>query len=92
MNILLAFPGFIITFVIVIYYARKMRRKKLRNNVRFYVKQIQKNLPWLYIQRRNGTLELIACTENFIDFCLNQIDFYDMKVGEIREVFLNLED
>lgn len=92
MNILLAFPGFIITFVIVIYYERKMRRKKLRNNVRFYVKQIQKNLPWLYIQRRNGTLELIACIENFIDFCLNQIDFYDMKVGEIREVFLNLED
>ena len=92
MNILLIFPGFIISFIIVVYYERNMRRTKPRNNVRFYVKQIQKNLAWLYIQRRNGTLELIACTENFIDFGLNQIDFYDMKVGEIREVFLNLED
>ena len=92
MNILLIFPGFIIAFIIFLYYERKMRRTKPMNNVRFYVKAVEDNGPWLFIQKINGTLELIACTENFIDFGLNQIDFYDMKVGEIREVFINLED
>lgn len=97
MNILLVLLVslvFVLAFIVVPYYECKIKNlsKNPKNNVHFYVKQIQKNLPWLYIQRRNGTLELIACTENFIDFGLNQIDFYDMKVGEIREVFLNLED
>lgn len=63
-----------------------------RNKVRFYVKAEEDNIPWLFLQRRNGTLEFIACTENFADFGLNSLDFLDMKKGMIIEVFLNLED
>ena len=37
MNILLIFPGFIIAFIIVLYYERKIRRTEPRNKVHFYV-------------------------------------------------------
>ena len=63
-----------------------------RNNVRFYVKAEEDNRPWLFLQRKTGTLEFIACTEKFADFGLNSLDFLDMKKGMIIEVFLNLED
>ena len=63
-----------------------------RNNVRFYVKAEEDNRPWLFLQRTTGTLEFIACTEQYADFGLNSLDFLDMKKGMIIEVFLNLED
>ena len=63
-----------------------------RNNVRFYVKAKEDNIPGLFLQRKTGTLEFIACTENFADFGLNPLDFLDMKKGMIIEVFLNMED
>ena len=63
-----------------------------RNNVRFYVKAKEDNIPWLFLQRKTGTLEFIACTENFADFGLNPLDFLDMKKDMIIEVFLNMED
>ena len=66
--------------------------KEPRNKVRFYVKAIEDNLPWLFIQKRTGTLQFIAVTDEFADFGLNPLDFYNMKQDEIREVFLNLED
>lgn len=63
-----------------------------RNKVRFYVKADIDNIPWLYIQKKNGDLELVASNNGFKDFGLNPLDFADIKEGEIREVFLNLED
>ena len=63
--------------------------KEPRNKVRFYVKAIEDNLPWLFIQKRTGTLQFIAVTDEFADFGLNPLDFYDMKQDEIREVFVN---
>ena len=66
--------------------------KEPRNKVRFYVKADIDNIPWLYIQKENGDLELVACNNGFKDFGLNPLDFADIKEGEIREVFLNLED
>ena len=65
--------------------------KEPRNKVRFYVKADIDNIPWLYIQKRNGDLELVACDNGFKDFGLNPADFSAMKEGEIREVFINLE-
>ena len=43
MNILLIFPGFIIAFVIVLYYERKIKNLsvKPKNNVHFYVARDQ---------------------------------------------------
>ena len=66
--------------------------KEPRNKVRFYVKADIDNIPWLYIQKKNGDLELVACNNGFKDFGLNPLDFADIKEGEIREVFINLED
>ena len=66
--------------------------KDTRNKVRFFVKAVEDNMPWLYIQKKNGDLELVACDNGFKDFGLNPADFAAMKAGEIREVFINLED
>ena len=63
-----------------------------RNKVRFYVKADIDNIPWLYIQKKNGDLELVASNNGFKDFGLNTDDFADMKEGQLREVFINLEE
>ena len=80
-------------FMLAIYSIEAMgKSKEPRNKVRFYVWAIGDNIPWLYIQKRNGNLELVASNNGFKDFGLNPDDFADMKEGEIREVFINLED
>ena len=66
--------------------------KDTRNKVRFFVEAIGYNIHWLYIQKKNGDLELVASNNGFKDFGLNPLDFADIKEGEIREVFINLED
>ena len=66
--------------------------KEPMNKVHFYVKAIENNMPWLYIQRSTGELDLITYTDNFTNYGLNPEDFDNMKEGEIREVFINLED
>ena len=66
--------------------------KDTRNKVRLFVEAIGYNIHWLYIQKRNGDLELVASNNGFKDFGLNPLDFADIKEGEIREVFINLED
>ena len=68
------------------------KSKEPRNKVRFYVWAIGNNIPWLYIQKKNGDLELVASNNGFKDFGLNPLDFADIKEGEIREVFINMED
>ena len=68
------------------------KAKEPRNKVRFYVKADIDNIPWLYIQKKNGDLELVASNNGFKYFGLNPLDFADIKEGEIREVFTNLED
>ena len=72
--------------------AAMSKMKEPRNKVRFYVKADIDNIPWLYIQKKNGDLELVASNNGFKDFGLNPLDFADIKEGEIREVFINLED
>ena len=62
------------------------------NKVHFYVKAIEDNVPWLYIQRSTGELELITYTNNFTNYGLNPEDFANMKKGEMREVFITLND
>ena len=80
-------------FMLAMYSIAAMgKEKEPRNKVRFYVKADIDNIPWLYIQKKNGDLELVACNNGFKDFGLNPLDFADIKEGEIREVFINLED
>ena len=80
--------GAISMFMMVcIGYAAKQEAPK--NRVRFYVKTIEDNVPWLFIQEKNGKLAAIVIRNGLADFGLNPLDFCNMKQGEIREVFIN---
>ena len=80
--------------------------KEPRNKVRFYVTcesnyrgEIIRTL-WLgkpyYTKDKRFTSgiwsRILAINNSFIGYNLNCSDFADMKDGEIREVFINLED
>ena len=64
--------------------------KEPRNNVRFFVEKDVFNSYFLYIGN-NDVMCYICSNDFFKKFGLNPDDFADMKVGEIREVFINLE-
>lgn len=49
MNILLIFPGFIVAFIVALYYEHKIKLAKQRNNVHFYVARHKDGSLWLYI-------------------------------------------
>ena len=62
-----------------------------RNKVRFFVEKEVSNRYLLYIKNKEGICYI--CSDNsFKKFGINLDDFADMREGEIREVFLNLED
>ena len=62
-----------------------------RNKVRFFVERVISDNYFLYINGKDKQYPL-ASERLFKDFNLNPDDFVDMKEGEIREVFINLED
>lgn len=89
----------------MVIYEIKLRRP--RNRVHFYVtceKRIESDRPsytlWLRKPKLNAEREwcaetfgsFIASDVNLKWFNLCLVDFWDMKDGEVREVFLNLED
>ena len=104
MNILLIFPGFIIAFVIVLCYERKIRNLsvKPKNNVHFYVARDKCGELWLYIGKPNRYLYTFASHSSslftfpcntFDCFGLNEKDYANIKwEDEPVEVFLNLKD
>ena len=105
MNILLIFPGFIVAFIIVFYYERKIRRTELRNKVHFYVARDESGSLYLYLgkpERRGscfvssgGTCcgPLMIGDLHFKNFGINLDDFKDLKwEDEPVEVFINMED
>ena len=65
--------------------------KEPRNRVRFFVERVISDNYFLYINGKDKQYPL-ASERLFKDFGLNPDDFVDMKTGEIREVFINLED
>ena len=65
--------------------------KEPRNKVRFFMERVISDNYVLYIEGKNR-LYSIASARLFENFGLNPDDFADMKKGEIREVFINLED
>ena len=62
-----------------------------RNKVRFFVEKEISNSYFLYIGNKD-VMCYICSNDFFKKFGLNPDDFTDMKEGEIREVFINLED
>ena len=67
------------------------KTKEPRNKVRFFVERVISDNYFLYINGKYKQYPL-ASERLFKDFGLNPEDFADMKEGEIREVFINLED
>ena len=63
-----------------------------RNNVRFFV-QKSNNVRTLYLYNAKTRTHYKIAYGGFLkEFGLNPEDFADMKEGETREVFINLED
>ena len=104
MNILLLFIGFIIAFVIVLYYERKIRNLhlQLKNKAHFYVARDRDGTLWLYISKPHRENDFFQPSDNgymaisqdsFYKFGLNEKDYNNLKwEDEPVEVFLNLED
>ena len=94
MNILLVFPGFIIAFVIVLYYERKIREPK--NNVHFYLARDKSGELWLYIGKPYFCNDEKVCYligNSFEDFGLNENNYANLKWDdEPVEVFVNMKD
>ena len=101
MNILLLFIGFIIAFVIVFYYERKIRRTESRNKVHFYVTREKNGTLWLYmgkpIKKEHFYVIcnygiIIASVDRLSGYGLDKNDYANLKwEDEPVEVFLNLE-
>ena len=64
--------------------------KEPRNKVRFYRRKTTKG-NILSLKNKIGLL-IISIDIEFKDFGLDPDDFADMKEGELREVYLDLED
>ena len=102
MNIPLLFTGFIIAFVIVFYYERKIRRTEPRNKVHFYVTREKNGTLWLYmgkpIKKEHFYVIcnygiIIASVDRFSGYGLDKNDYANLKwEDEPVEVFLNLEE
>ena len=65
--------------------------KEPRNKVRFFVEKEISNSYFLYIENKGGMC-YICSNDFFKKFGLNPDDFADMKEGQLREVFINLEE
>ena len=66
--------------------------KEPRNKVHFYVKREHGNHFTLWVGKTISSSYFVFADYFFKEFNLNPDDFADMKVGEIREVYLDLED
>ena len=103
MNILLIFPGFIVAFIIILYYERKLGNMsvKTKNNVHFYVARDKSGELWLYMGKpirfekffARGRGEILSSSDSFPKFGLNVHDFDNLKWKEEPvEVFINMEE
>ena len=81
---------FMLAFIII---AAMSKTQEPKNNVHFYVEKVHKDCYHLVIKTKTKkTRSVLFATKDFEEFGLNSDDFYTMKDGEVREVFLNFED
>ena len=66
--------------------------KEPRNKVRFFVQKSNKVCSLYLYSTKTKTFYKITYYRFLKEFGLDPNDFADMKEGEIREVFINLED
>ena len=95
MVVLYCFISFIVGTVLTLFavaMAAMAKEREPRNKVHFYVRMDAPQCPFLYLKGKKGKLMLLASAIYFHKYNLNPKDFSDMKEGEVREVFINLED
>ena len=102
MNILLIFPGFIIAFIIVLYYESEIRQTEPRNKVHFYVARDRNGELCLYLgkpfrgryaYRTKSDCVIHLNWLNIKKYGLNEHDYNNLKwEDEPKEVFLHLKD
>lgn len=99
MEVLLTLTGFILAFIVALYYEHKIKLAKPRNNVHFYVARHKDGSLWLYIGKPYFFKDAKICyaTGNssleFEDFGLNINDYDNLKwEDDPVEVFVNKED
>ena len=102
MNILLLFPGFIIAFVIALYYQHKIKLAEARNKVHFYVARDKSGYLYLHIGKpfrdrlefsNNSKIYYRLHSDGFKCFGLNENDYANLKwEDEPVEVFVNMEE
>ena len=85
--------GFVIGAILMLFAIAMVAMAKDRKSdkVRFFVTMYDV-YPELRIVGKSNTKYLITSCIGLEDFGLNPKDFADMKDGEIREVYINLED
>ena len=104
MDMLLTLTGFILAFIVALYYEHKIKLAKPGNKVHFYVARDKNGAIYLYFgkpERRSSFFfsvcgncsNSIADESHFKDFGLNPDDFKGLKwEDEPVEVFVNKED
>ena len=95
MDWIVYFIAFIICAIAMYRLARLISTAKQEepvNRVHFYVKRERRNRFTLWVGKTISSSYFVFADRFFKYFNLNPDDFADMKVGEIREVYINLED
>ena len=95
MDWIVYFIAFIICVIAMYRLARLISTAKQEepvNRVHFYVKRERRNRFTLWVGKTISSSYFVFADRFFKYFNLNPDDFADMKEGQIREVFINLED
>lgn len=107
MENLLTLVELIILFIIIVFYCEFMIRRTVpKNKVHFYVtcetnhRGEMIHTLWIgkpYYTENKGFVSstwssILAVNDSFVLYNLNHYDFENMKNGDIREVFIKMED
>ena len=80
-------------FTLIIFFTGVIiKDKNSINKVKFFVKAMGDEKYHLYIEDKNENFMFISTHVDFNSFGLDIKDFADMKEGQLREVYLNLEN
>ncbi len=102
MDMLLTLTGFILAFIVALYYQRKIKLAKPKNNVRFYVARDKSGYLYLHIGKpfrdrlefsNNSKIYYQLHGDGFKCFGLNENDYANLKwEDDPVEVFVNMEE
>ena len=102
MNMLLTLTGFILAFIVALYYQHKIKLAEARNKVHFYVARDKSGYLYLHIGKpfrdrlefsNNSKIYYRLYGDGFKCFGLNENDYANLKwEDDPVEVFVNMEE